>query len=269
MTQSSYNTTIADRASSISALRDRIAAGETKAASLTEEYLDRIDAVNPEINAYLSVYRNHALERAAAIDAAAGRGDALPPLAGIPMGIKDVLVVEGMAATAGSKILGGYRPPYTATAVERLQDAGAVLLGKLNCDEFAMGSSNENSAYGPVRNPLRSRSRPRWLQRRLGRGRCRRDGRRHAGHGYRRLHPPARVLLRSRRPVADLRPRLALWPDRLRFFARSRRPVQPHVCDDAATAARRHRRPRSAWTRPPPTVPVPDYRGQCASRSEA
>ncbi len=78
----------------------------------------------------------------------------MPPLAGIPVGIKDVLVMKGAPATAGSKILEGYRPPYDATAVAKLEAAGAVLLGKLNCDEFAMGSSNENSAYGPVRNPV-------------------------------------------------------------------------------------------------------------------
>jgi aspartyl-tRNA(Asn)/glutamyl-tRNA(Gln) amidotransferase subunit A len=82
------------------------------------------------------------------------KGDPLPALAGIPMGIKDVMVVQGAPSTAGSKILQGYRPPYDCTAVARLEAAGAVLLGKLNCDEFAMGSSNENSAYGPVRNPF-------------------------------------------------------------------------------------------------------------------
>ena len=84
----------------------------------------------------------------------AAKGDPLPPLAGIPVGIKDVLVMQGAPATAGSKILEGYRPPYDATAVAKLEAAGAVLLGKMNCDEFAMGSSNENSAYGPVRNPV-------------------------------------------------------------------------------------------------------------------
>ena len=88
------------------------------------------------------------------MDALAAKGDPLPPLAGIPVGIKDVLVMQGAPATAGSKILEGYRPPYDATAVAKLEAAGAVLLGKLNCDEFAMGSSNENSAYGPVRNPV-------------------------------------------------------------------------------------------------------------------
>jgi aspartyl-tRNA(Asn)/glutamyl-tRNA(Gln) amidotransferase subunit A len=88
------------------------------------------------------------------VDDLAAKGDPLPPLAGIPVGIKDVLVMRGAPATAGSKILEGYRPPYDATAVSKLEAAGAVLLGKLNCDEFAMGSSNENSAYGPVRNPV-------------------------------------------------------------------------------------------------------------------
>ncbi len=101
----------------------------------------------------LSLDREGALARAAEIDARAAAGETLPALAGVPMGIKDVLVIDGQPATAGSKILEGYRPPYTATAVHQLSDAGAVLLGKLNCDEFAMGSSNENSAYGPVRNP--------------------------------------------------------------------------------------------------------------------
>ncbi len=88
------------------------------------------------------------------MDALAAKGDPLPPLAGVPVGIKDVLVMQGAPSTAGSKILEGYHPPYDATAVTRLEAAGAVLLGKLNCDEFAMGSSNENSAYGPVRNPV-------------------------------------------------------------------------------------------------------------------
>ena len=88
------------------------------------------------------------------MDAAAAKGEPLAPLAGIPVGIKDVLLMKGAPATAGSRILKGYRPPYDATAVAKLEAAGAVMLGKINCDEFAMGSSNENSAYGPVRNPV-------------------------------------------------------------------------------------------------------------------
>jgi aspartyl-tRNA(Asn)/glutamyl-tRNA(Gln) amidotransferase subunit A len=135
-------------------LRTEIAQGRTKAADLASAYYDRIEKINPRLNVYLSLTKERALHQAAQIDALAAKGDPLPVLAGIPVGIKDVLVMKGAQATAGSKILKGYEPPYDATAVTRLEAAGAVLLGKLNCDEFAMGSSNENSAYGPVRNPV-------------------------------------------------------------------------------------------------------------------
>jgi aspartyl-tRNA(Asn)/glutamyl-tRNA(Gln) amidotransferase subunit A len=136
------------------ALRADLAAGRTRATDLAAGYYDRIAQLNPTLNVYLSLTRERAMQQAARIDALAAQGDPLPPLAGIPIGIKDVLVMQGAPATAGSKILAGYRPPYDATAVARLEAAGAVLLGKLNCDEFAMGGSNENSAYGPVRNPV-------------------------------------------------------------------------------------------------------------------
>jgi aspartyl-tRNA(Asn)/glutamyl-tRNA(Gln) amidotransferase subunit A len=138
---------------SISGVREAIAKGETTATTVTEIYQSRIAGEDPGIHAFLSVDREYALAQAARIDSMAAKGEPLPKLAGVPFGIKDVLTLEGFAATAGSKILEGYRPPYTATAVRRLEDAGAVFLGKLNCDEFAMGSSNENSAYGPVHNP--------------------------------------------------------------------------------------------------------------------
>ena len=128
--------------------------GRTKAAELVAGYYDRIARINPRLNVYLSLTKDRALTQAARIDALASKGDPLPPLAGVPVGIKDVLVMKGAPATAGSKILKGYHPPYDATVVTRLEDAGAILLGKINCDEFAMGSSNENSAYGPVRNPV-------------------------------------------------------------------------------------------------------------------
>jgi aspartyl-tRNA(Asn)/glutamyl-tRNA(Gln) amidotransferase subunit A len=134
-------------------IRAMIASGKLEAGRLAEEFFTRIDAENPAINAYLLQSRERALDRADTIDAMAAAGESLPPLAGVPIAIKDVLAVEGLPATAGSKILEGYLPPYDATVVKRLENAGAVLLGKLNCDEFAMGSSNENSAYGPVRNP--------------------------------------------------------------------------------------------------------------------
>jgi aspartyl-tRNA(Asn)/glutamyl-tRNA(Gln) amidotransferase subunit A len=135
-------------------LRAGVLERTTKAVDLAASYYERIAHVNPRLNVYLSLTKERALAQAARIDDLADKGDPLPSLAGIPVGIKDVLVMRGAPATAGSKILQGYEPPYDATAVAKLEAAGAVLLGKLNCDEFAMGSSNENSAYGPVRNPV-------------------------------------------------------------------------------------------------------------------
>jgi aspartyl-tRNA(Asn)/glutamyl-tRNA(Gln) amidotransferase subunit A len=143
-----------EKPKTLAALRAEITAGTTKAADLAASYYERIAQVNPRLNVYLSLTKERAFAQAERVDALAAKGDPLPPLAGIPVGIKDVLVMRGAAATAGSRILEGYRPPYDATAVAKLEAAGAVLLGKLNCDEFAMGSSTENSAYGPVRNPV-------------------------------------------------------------------------------------------------------------------
>lgn len=142
-----------EKPKSLHALREEIASGRTKAADLAESYYARIAKVNPELNVYLSLTRERALAQAARVDAQAAKGETLPPLAGIPVGVKDVLVTRGAETTAASKILKGYQPPYDATAVARLEAAGAVVLGKINCDEFAMGGSNENSAYGPVKNP--------------------------------------------------------------------------------------------------------------------
>ncbi len=133
------------------------------AVALAERQFSRIAAIDapasPEtpqglgIHSFLALSRERALTQAARIDEKLARGEDAGPLAGIPIAIKDVLAMTGVPATAGSKILAGYHPPYDATTVAKLEAAGAVLLGKLNCDEFAMGSSNENSAYGAVRNP--------------------------------------------------------------------------------------------------------------------
>jgi len=141
----------------IDSVRAAIASGATTATAVAEQHYARIAAEDGPsgkgINSFLALSRDRALAQAAKIDAMAAKGEQLPPLAGVPVGIKDVLTMKGSPATAGSKILQGYKPPYDSTAVTRLEAAGAVLLGKLNCDEFAMGSSNENSAYGPVHNP--------------------------------------------------------------------------------------------------------------------
>jgi aspartyl-tRNA(Asn)/glutamyl-tRNA(Gln) amidotransferase subunit A len=141
----------------IDEVRAGVASGETTATAVAERHYAKIVAEDgpsgKNIHSFLALSQERALAQAAKIDALAAKGEALPVLAGVPVGIKDVLAMQGSPATAGSKILEGYLPPYDATAVKKLEAAGAVLLGKLNCDEFAMGSSNENSAYGPVRNP--------------------------------------------------------------------------------------------------------------------
>ncbi len=138
---------------SIAGTQEAIGAGTTTARSVTEAALSRIEALNPRLNAFLTVTADTALAQADETDARVRSGEPLRPLDGIPVAIKDNLVLEGVRTTCGSRILEHYRPPYTATAVARLRDAGAIIVGKTNCDEFAMGSSNENSAFGPVRNP--------------------------------------------------------------------------------------------------------------------
>jgi aspartyl-tRNA(Asn)/glutamyl-tRNA(Gln) amidotransferase subunit A len=137
----------------IDGVRAAVASGEVTASDMAKLHYARIDSQDGAINSFLALSRERALAQAAKIDRMAANGEALPSLAGVPVGIKDVLVMQGVPATAGSLILKDYRPPYDASVVTKLEAAGAVLLGKLNCDEFAMGSSNENSAYGPVLNP--------------------------------------------------------------------------------------------------------------------
>lgn len=150
----SETTSYVETPKSLATLREEIASGKTRATALAQSYYERIAQVNPHLNAYLSLTKERALAQAERIDQIAAKGDPLPALAGVPVGIKDTLVVKGAPSTAASKILAGYEAPYDATPVARLEAAGAVLLGKLNCDEFAMGGSNENSAYGPVHNPV-------------------------------------------------------------------------------------------------------------------
>ena len=137
----------------IDSARAAVAERETSATALAEAFYAKIESEDPKIGAYLILSHERGLEKASEIDRLAEKGAELPPLAGVPVGIKDVMVTRGVRTTAGSKILGNYVPPYDCTAVARLEAAGAVVLGKLNCDEFAMGSSNENSAFKPVHNP--------------------------------------------------------------------------------------------------------------------
>ena len=190
---------------------DRVRAGELDPRELFEAYRER--AAADELNAFTWVADNPP-DKAPEDDA---------PLAGVPLAVKDLFCTKGVPSQAGSRILEGYRPPYTATVVEKLQTAGAPLLGKTNQDEFAMGSSNENSGFGPVLNP--------WDRARVPGGSSRRQrsgGRRWPGavgdrHRHRRLDPPAGRALRDRRAEADLRRLLALRDDRVRVLARSGR----------------------------------------------
>jgi aspartyl-tRNA(Asn)/glutamyl-tRNA(Gln) amidotransferase subunit A len=131
----------------------RVARRDASAEEVARAHLERIGALDPRLDAFLDVFPERALERARRLDRALGRGEPAPPLCGVPLALKDVLDVEGLPTTCGSALLSGYRPPFTATAVARLEAAGAVVLGKTNMDEFAMGSSTENSAYKKTRNP--------------------------------------------------------------------------------------------------------------------
>ena len=135
-------TTIAERI-------EKLAHGDTSAHAQVEDALNAAEKLNDELNAFLEIDRAGALKRADTIDEQRGSG----ALNGVPLAIKDNICVRGMQTSCGSRILGPYKPPYNATAIDRLLAAGAVIIGKTNCDEFAMGSSNENSAFGPVKNP--------------------------------------------------------------------------------------------------------------------
>jgi aspartyl-tRNA(Asn)/glutamyl-tRNA(Gln) amidotransferase subunit A len=136
-----------------SELATRIAGGDVTATEVVESSLRRIDAVDDDVRAFLTRTPEVALERAAELDAHRGTGAPQHAVAGIPLALKDVLATQGIRTTCGSLILEEYVPPYECTAWARLSGHGSVLMGKTNCDEFAMGSSNENSAFGPVRNP--------------------------------------------------------------------------------------------------------------------
>ena len=137
----------------IDAVRQGIVARKFSARELVEAHYTAIERRDPEIHAFLTLSRERALAQAEQIDRKVAAGEPLGPLGGVPMAIKDVIITRGIRTTAGSRILENFVPPYDATAVERLERAGAIVLGKTNCDEFAMGSSNENSAYFPTRNP--------------------------------------------------------------------------------------------------------------------
>jgi aspartyl-tRNA(Asn)/glutamyl-tRNA(Gln) amidotransferase subunit A len=134
-------------------MADALTKGETTSVELTQAHLNRIAAVDGQVKAFLHVDSEGALAQAKDVDARRAKGEKLSPIAGVPLALKDVLAQKGVPTTAGSKILQGWRPPYDSTVVSKLKSAGVVIMGKTNMDEFAMGSSTENSGYGPTFNP--------------------------------------------------------------------------------------------------------------------
>jgi len=138
----------------IDSIRSGLKAKQFSAEELTRAALAFAEAENPKTNAYITIASERALAAAKAVDAKLAAGENPGPLAGVPIGVKDVIVTRGLRTTCASRMLANYIPPYDATAIIRLEQAGGIIIGKTNCDEFAMGSSSENSAFGPVRNPV-------------------------------------------------------------------------------------------------------------------
>ncbi len=199
--------------------RDGLRRKDFTAAELTDAYLEVMEALNPRLNAYITVMADTARAAAADADKALAAGDQRP-LLGLPLAIKDLFCTAGTRTTAGSRILSPFVPPYESTVTANLLRDGAVFLGKANMDEFAMGSSNMTSAYGPVQRDEPGAAGAGRVLRRISR---RRRGASRAGRnrdGHRRQHPAARVVLRHRRGEADLWPLLPMGHCRLRVVAR-------------------------------------------------
>jgi aspartyl-tRNA(Asn)/glutamyl-tRNA(Gln) amidotransferase subunit A len=202
----------------VAELRRALGSKEVSSTEVTKHLLARV-ASHEHLGAWLSVDGDAALARAQAADQRRSGGDA-GPLLGVPLAHKDIFVTRDLPTTAGSKMLEGYRSPFDATVVSKLAQAGTVTLGKLNCDEFAMGSSNENSAFGPAKNP--------WDTSRVPGGSSGgSDGAGHHRHGHRRIDPPAGQLLGHHRHQADIWRVFALRNDRLRVQPRPGRPPRP------------------------------------------
>ena len=206
---------MAGRDWTINTLRTSVLSGETTAVDVCEDYLARIDSVDGDLNAFTAVLAESARRQAEQVDQ---HRDAWRdrPLLGVPVTIKDVICSKGEPTTGASRILEGFRSPYDATVVRKLRDAGAVIIGKTNCDEFAMGSSTEHSAYGVTRNPWGPHPHPRWIE--WGRRGCcvGSSGPSLPRIRHRRLDTSAGGLLRGGGTQTNLRQSLAIRLARLR-----------------------------------------------------